>query len=208
MHWQHVAKNFEVQWKVLKARKEDDDPEVPKISKALPIIKWTEAFQDFLNRVIGVRTIPLAYVTRPTVDVPVNAPPLAPNKPHSEEHGSVEAELVARASHVHKLYRDDNAEVYYYLEEAMRSTQYDASIKPYQHGKDGRGVWAALTNQYAGKDKWEAEIKKQDDLLHTRIWKGQSTFPLEGFIGQHRNAFISMQQCAEHVEYQLPNEHT
>ena len=60
-------------------------------------------------------------------------------------------------------------------------------------------------NQYAGQDKWEAEIKHQDDLLHTRVWKGQSTFPLEEFIAQHRNAFMSMQQCAEHVEYQLPN---
>ena len=60
-------------------------------------------------------------------------------------------------------------------------------------------------NQYAGHGKWEAEIKHQDDLLHTRVWKGQSTFPLEGFIAQHRNA---MQQCVEHVEYQLPNSHT
>lgn len=66
----------------------------------------------------------------------------------------------------------------------------------------------ALTNQYAGKDKWEAELKKQDDLLHTRIWKGQNNFPLEGFIGQHQNAYVSMEQCAVHVEYQLPNEHT
>ena len=71
-----------------------------------------------------MRTIPLAYVTRPTVNVPVNASPLAPNKPHSEEHGSVEAELVARASPVHELYRDDNAEVYYYLEEATQTMQY------------------------------------------------------------------------------------
>ena len=62
--------------------------------------------------------------------------------------------------------------------------------------------------QYAGKDKWESEIKQQDNLLHTWQWKGQSNFPLEGFIAQHQNAFISMQQCANHVEYQLPNEHT
>ena len=33
-----------------------------KITKALPIIKWTEAFQDFLNRVIRARMIQLAYV--------------------------------------------------------------------------------------------------------------------------------------------------
>ena len=31
---------------------------------------------------------------------------------------------------------------------------------------------------------------------------------LEGFVAQHQNAYISMQQCSEHVEYQLPNEHT
>ena len=209
LRWTHVIRNFEVQWKALQARKKDDDvPEVPKISKALPIIKWSEAFHDFLYRVIGVRTTPLAYVTRATVDVPVVAPALLTNKPHSEEHGSVEGELIARASHAHELYRDDNAAVYYHLEEATRGTVYAASIKPFQRGKDGRGAWLALTNQYAGKDKWEAELKKQDDLLHTRIWKGQSNFPLEGFIGQHRNAFVSMQQCAAHVEYQLPNSHT
>ena len=62
--------------------------------------------------------------------------------------------------------------------------------------------------QYAGKDKWESKIKQQDNLLHTRQWKGQLNFPLEGFITQHRNAFILMQQCADHVEYQLLNEHT
>ena len=47
----------------------------------------------------------------------------------------------------------------------------------------------------------------QDDLLHTRVWKGQSTFPLEGFIAQHQNAFMSIQQCVKHVEYKLPNSH-
>ena len=66
----------------------------------------------------------------------------------------------------------------------------------------------ALMNQYVVDDKWEAEIKKQDNLLHTCIWKGQSSFLLESFVSQHRNTYVSMQQCAEHVEYQLPNEHT
>ena len=44
----------------------------------------------------------------------------------------------------------------------------------------------ALMNQYEGDDKWEAEIRKQDDLLHTCIWKNQSSFQLEGFIAQHK----------------------
>ena len=116
--------------------------------------------------------------------------------------------MIVWASHTHALYRDDNATVYYALEEAMCGTSYAASTKPFQRSKTGHGALVALTNQYTGNDKWEAEIHKQDDLLHARVWKGQSNFPLEGFIAQHHNAFISMQQCAEHIAYQLPNELT
>ena len=94
------------------------------------------------------------------------------------------------------------------MEEATQGTQYAASIKPFQRTKDGNGAWKALTSQYAGKDKWEAEIKKQEQLLHTHIWKGQSNFSLEHFISQHHNAYVSMSACAEHVQYQLPNEHS
>ena len=136
------------------------------------------------------------------------APPLAPGQPHSIEHGSVEAELIARASHTHALFRNGNSDLYFLLEEAMRGTSYAASIRPFQRNRDGEAAWKALTSQYAGKDKWEAEIKKQEQLLHTRIWKGQSNFSLEHFISQHRNAFVSMSACAEHVQYQLPNEHS
>ena len=153
IQWNQVISNFEIQWKALKDRKDEDDPDVPKITKALPIIKCTEAFQDFLNRVIGARMIPLAYVIQIDPQVPGLAPPLAANEPHSTEHGSVEGELIARAAHTHALFRDDNSVVYYHLEEATRGTSYAASIKPFQRGKDGRGAWKALTSQYTGKDK-------------------------------------------------------
>ena len=139
IQWNQVMSNFEIQWKALKERKDEDDPDVPKITKALPIIKWTEGFQDFLNRVIGAMMIPLAYVIRIDPQVPGNAPPLVVDQPHSTEHGSVEGELVARAAHTHALFRNDNSVVYYHLEEATRGTSYAASIKPFQRGKDGRG---------------------------------------------------------------------
>ena len=208
MRWNPVIKTFTEHWKSLTARKDATDPEVPKISKNLHIMKWTEAFSDFARRVIGTRTIPLSYVIRETVAVPGVAPPLMPNQPYAEAFGSVEEELIARATHTHPLYRDDNASLYFYLEEATRSTMYTSSIQPFSRRKDGRGAWFAITNQYAGKDKWAAELKKQDDLLHTYKWKGQSNFSLDKFISQHRNAFVSMQQCAIHVEFQLPNEYS
>ena len=105
----------------------------------------------------------------------------------------------------HALFHDDNFDLYFLLEEATQGTQYAASIKPFQRTKDGNGAWRALTSQYAGKDKWEAEIKNQEQLLHTCVWKGQSNFSLEHFISQHCNAYISMSACAEHIQYQLPN---
>ena len=77
--------------------------------------------------------------------------------------------LVARASHTHILFHDDNVTVYHHLEEATHSTFYAASIKPYQHAKNGRDAWFVLVGQYAGIDKWEAEIKKQEQLLHTHV---------------------------------------
>jgi hypothetical protein len=107
LQWNHVMKNFDIQWKALKVKQKEDPPETPKISKALPVIKWTESFRDFLNRVIGVRTIPLCYVIRETVNVPAVAPALTQNQPHSNEHESVTGELVTRASHEHALFRDD-----------------------------------------------------------------------------------------------------
>ena len=95
LQWRTIMKNFEIQWKVLKERKMDDSPDVSKISKALLVIKWMEAFQDFLNRKIGNRNIPLAYIIHDEPNPLAAAPPLAAGQPHSIEHGSVESELIA-----------------------------------------------------------------------------------------------------------------
>eukprot|EP00957_Ditylum_brightwellii_P079833 6070879-Ditylum_brightwellii.AAC.1 len=46
----------------------------------------------------------------------------------------------------------------------------------------------------------------KDKFLHEKLWNGQTTYPLEIFIGQHRGAFIAMKKAAEHVPLQLPNE--
>ena len=46
--WTRVmSNNFEIQWKALKPKKDEDTSEVPKITHALPVIRWTEVFQGF-----------------------------------------------------------------------------------------------------------------------------------------------------------------
>ena len=86
LQWSTIMKNFKIQWKVLKESKGDDSPDVPKISKGLPVIKWTEAFQDFLNRKIGNCNIPLAYIICDEPNPPAAALPHAAGQPHSIEH--------------------------------------------------------------------------------------------------------------------------
>jgi hypothetical protein len=213
--WEPTIKTFAEHWKALQDRKDGETLEVPRITRQLPVIQWTEVFADYCNQKIGARTIPLAYVIRTDVDVPAAAPPLAPAPghgnqvmPYSVEHGSVERELVARASHQHTTYATDNADVYYVLMAATTGTEYYASVEPFNQRKDGRGAWISLRRQYAGEDKFIAEIKRQEDIIHTHEWKGQSNFTLEKFIGQHHHAYVTLQECANHVQHQLLTEFT
>ena len=84
-----VVRNFQQQYKALQERAKEDPPEVPKITKALPVLKWAEAFDDHLMRVIGACNIPLAYVTREEVVPQGPVLPLAANLPHSDSHTSI-----------------------------------------------------------------------------------------------------------------------
>ena len=52
IQWNTVMKNFEVQWKALTSKKEEDEPETPKITKGLNVMKWSESFRDHLHRMV------------------------------------------------------------------------------------------------------------------------------------------------------------
>eukprot|EP00957_Ditylum_brightwellii_P184938 14084939-Ditylum_brightwellii.AAC.1 len=85
-------------------------------------MRWVDVFDDFLSRMIGVQTIHLSYVTRKTALASRPASVNRENLPQGEEFKSIEEELVAQALHTHPLCCEDNAQVYYCLEEAVRGT--------------------------------------------------------------------------------------
>ena len=113
------------------ARREADDLATPTINKAQLIIKWTEAFRDHIFRCVGSHHISLAYVVRDSETVPWLCPPLKGDQPYSKEHGSIDDDLITRATYANVLYRDNNADVYFKLEEATRRTPFYDSIKPF-----------------------------------------------------------------------------
>ena len=188
MQWNPIIKSFNEHWKALEDRKDGDSPTVPKISRGLSVVKWSESFYDYLSRTIGARTIPLTYVIHEeTIPTPIG--PTTPGEPFSLDYESVEEELVARATHAHPLYRADRASVYYALEEATRGTTYASSLKSFQQARNGRSAWFAIMRQYAGEDKWEAELKQQIT----------SSTPHDGEVNPHFPLNVSSLNTATHM---------
>ena len=104
---------------------------------------------------------------------------------HSAINGSIEEDLIARALRDHLLFKDNNVEVYYNLETALRGTTYLALIKPFQRSKYGRGALLGVQSQYSGRDKWQVELITQEDIVHNQLCMGQRQFTLDRFVGQH-----------------------
>ena len=61
--------------------------------------------------------------------------------------------MVEFASHTNRFLKNDSSSVSYHLEEALRSTSRDSSIKSHQLKKDSRGALLAIVSQHDGKDK-------------------------------------------------------
>eukprot|EP00957_Ditylum_brightwellii_P140963 10738597-Ditylum_brightwellii.AAC.1 len=95
-------------------------------------MQWVDVFDDFINWKIGVRTIPLFYVTSETALASRPASDHRENLSHSEKFNFIEEEPVPQALHTHPLYHEDNAAVYFCLEEEVWGTQYASSLKPFQ----------------------------------------------------------------------------
>ena len=207
MNYTNVLKAFFTEWEALKKLAEEDAPEVPTLSSKNMPIKWIESFKDAMSRTFGVRNAPLTYVLRESDQVPAEADdPLAPGCAYGTS-GSVTDELISRLSHVHPLFKTDNASAYSKLEQSTRGTIYAATIKPYANAKNGRAAWYALINSHAGDDKYEKMHKEKLAFLMNQIWNGKQ-YSLEKFCGLHSSNFIALQDAANHVTFQLPTKHS
>lgn len=172
-------------------------------------MQWAEAFPDTLHCCIGVRRyILLAYIIRKDVTPTATPHSLMTDLPYSEEAGSVQNELIERASHSHPNYKSDKGTLYSKLEESTRSTVYAVSIKPFQQKMDGKTAYDAIIKQYVGDYKWTTEVVKYDALLHNDKWKGTNNFPLERFCALHRSAFEQLTLASGRILYQLPTQYT
>jgi hypothetical protein len=216
MHYNNTLKNFYIEWKAIMSMSEGSSPDVPCITKSNPPLRWTDTFLDYCLNTFGVRKTPLAYVirenatvapeSRPEDDTTTVVDPLQPGCAFGLG-GSVLNDLIARLSHNHPLFKTDNAKVYSALEEATRSTAYSSTVKAFSRRRDGRAAWNAIVSSHAGTDKWEALQKENMKWLLNTKWNGR-VYSLEKFCNQHRSRFVNLEEAGNHVDFQLPTEHT
>ena len=207
MNYSLVLRDFNMQWESIKKLSEENNPDVPMLSKNVTPLKWMESFRDCLLRTFGVRSCPVSYVIRADVNVvPELNDPLLPGCSYGAS-GSVMEELISRLNHTDSLYQTDNALVFSLLDEATRNTIYYPTIKPFARAKDGRGAWNALIASHAGDDKWENLRKEKTNFLMNTKWNGR-VYSLEKFTGLHRSSYVMLQEAALHVNFQLPTEHS
>ena len=210
MNYTNVLRAFYVEWEAMKKIAKEDKPDVPLLSdsKHVTPLKWLESFKNALSRTFGVRDAPLTYLIRAEAVVPPEADaPLLAGHAYSEAAGSIMQELVMRLNHIGPLYNVDNATLYSMIEEATRNTTYAPSVRPFARAKDGRAAYLSLVASHAGNDKWEEVHKSKTKFLVNTKWNGKS-YGLDKFTGQHRAAYVALEEASQHVAFQLPNERT
>ena len=111
-------------------------------------MKWLESLETYLKTVMGVRKVPLAYLVRAEVDVRAHIDDLSTN------YFSGTDEMIARASHTHPAYHQDNSKLWDILQVALESSRHYVSIRPYAARRNGRGAYLALIKHNLGSNRW------------------------------------------------------
>lgn len=208
MNYTNVLKDFHTEYESVIALSDETKSSAPALSKNNSQLKWIDSFRDCLFRTYGLRKTPLLYVIRDDVAPPDELEdPLVNGKACYGSYGSIIDELIARLTHADPLYKSDNASVYSMMEEATRGTIYASTVKPYSRKKDGRSAWKSMVSSHAGTDKWEQLQKDRSKFMMNTKWNVHN-FSLEKFTGIHRSSYISLQEAAAHINFQLPTENT
>ena len=106
---------------------------------------------------------PLGYVLKDDVVVPAEADdPLNANSYH-DASGSLLEKLIARLPYNGPIYKNDNSTIFSKIEEAVRGTSVESTIKSFACSKDGRGAYIALIANHAGETKYCSIMKKEDE---------------------------------------------
>ena len=178
------------------------------MTKELGILKWVEAMMDHFKVIIRAQMAPVSCVIRKNATPTGELPLLEDGKLHTTANGSVAGDAAACTTHDSPLHHKDHTMVHVLVKMSLRGTHFATAIKPCGKLKDGRSAHMAIIAQHAGPSVWNSKIDECSSNCMERIWKGNANYTLERHVTLHRNSYLMMELCAEHVPHQLPNKTT
>ena len=203
----NCLKSYDQQHKALLDKKKNSTlNSVPKLNKSTTVPRWMDSIRLHLRLVYGGRDSNLLYLIREDDAVPAPAPTTAAGLPHTADGGSVEGDLEMRLSHVHPLFDDDNAKLYQIIEEAIRGSAFEASIKPFETTQNGHAAFKALTSQHAGKAKYRVMLKQAKDYVQNMKWDGTTNYTLASHVNKCRDSYVNWGVAAQYIPDQVPND--
>ena len=126
--------------------------------------------------------------------------------PYSDAAGSIMGEQTLHISLNHPLYRDDKKSFFTILEVPLRSTNYKASIKPFQRTNNGSGAYKALIAPHAGKYKWVKILPDAKTYVNERKWYVTTHYLPQSYIEKCRECYLDIENESEHVTEPVLNQ--
>jgi uncharacterized membrane protein YgcG len=176
----------------------DNEPAYPEPFKKIEDVrKVIENIDDWLDRRLGVRGSPLAYVTRPEV-----LPPGHPDLPDELDPGfglpTLHAELVRRTRHDDQYYRQDQIEVWNMLRHVAHGGPGWSWISTYARQQDGREAYLSFKRHYLGESFTARTVAAADRTLETIFYDGKArNFTFEQFSEKLTKAFTDLGENEE-----------
>ena len=136
------------------------------------IICWYPNFLDCLSSTYGSRGL-FRYVLCDNTNIPgEDKDPLLLNNYYGKSESLLE-ELVEHLPHERPIFKNDNFTVYMMIEQAVRGSSVESTIKYYSCGKVGHQAFKALIYNHAVETKYRSIMEQRMNLLQKSNGMGE-----------------------------------
>ncbi len=167
-----------------------DTPAPPeKLSDPKKFRTWSEAFETYLSRLVGVNGTPLSYVVRVDAVVPVGT-----------VFTSDREALIATAPLAGAAFESDNHRVYAILKNLVLEGPGGTWIYDHQRAQNGRGAYRGMYEHYMGDGNMHAMIQDAYHRIESAKYDGKNrAMTFENYVSIHRKAHNDLDNWKEPV---------
>jgi hypothetical protein len=176
---------------------EDDAEDLDLPSKLTRIEKVRDVLEDmdnYLVRKLGSSGLPLAYVVREEVAVPIGALDPGYGLP------TISEEMIARGPHTGTHFQMDNNEVWQMIRHVTHGGPGWIWVQSHQRAYDGRQAYLAIKMHYLG-ESYSARIRSHaDNVIESAYYDGKSRlFTFERYCEVLKSAFTDIETTGEEI---------